>query len=107
MRSFHWSTGASVFAGLLGAGVVDAALVVTRAPGAAPFAVAALAVGIYGAAGLGLGAGLGWAVGIIVGALPARLGSDPQAGHPPARAHLAGPRGAVGLAARGAAGPPG
>ncbi len=43
MRSFHWSTGASVFAGLLGAGVIDAALVLARTSGAPAFAVAALA----------------------------------------------------------------
>src|SRR5438045_3391195 len=67
---FHWPTGASVFAGLLGAGVVDAMLVLARGSGAPLFAVLALAVGLYGVAGL-VGAALGgWAVGTVLGALP-------------------------------------
>ena len=77
MRSFHWSTGASVFAGLLGAGVIDAALVMARSSGAPAFAVAALALGIYGTAGLILGALSGWAVGVLLDAMPRPLAAIP------------------------------
>jgi arylsulfatase A-like enzyme len=102
MRAFHFPTGASVFAGLLGAGVVDAANVVLRSD-APVVVVAALGVGIYGAAGLVLGAALGWAVAIILGALPARLLSDPEVDHRLSAALVAGLFGAVALAIGAAA----
>ena len=102
MRSFHVPTGASVFAGLLGAGVVDALMVLSR-NAEAPIAVLALAVGIYGAAGLVLGLLASWAVGTILGALPARLDADPEADHRLAGAILAGLAGAVALAVGAAA----
>jgi choline-sulfatase len=101
MRSFHWSTGASVFAGLLGAGVVDAALVIARATGSTPLAVLALAIGIYGTAGLVLGALSGWAVGTIVGALPDLRAGENDLGL--AGGILAGAAGAVALAVGAAA----
>src|SRR5438552_13750322 len=99
MRSFHWSTGASVFAGLLGAGVVDAAVVVARASDAPLLTVAALAIGLYGTAGLLLGALAGWAVGTLLGALPERLTTDPEVDTRLAGAILAGVVGALVLAA--------
>src|SRR5690242_14750321 len=98
MRSFHFPTGASVYAALLGAGVVDAANVVLRSPDASVVVVAALGVGIYGAAGLVLGAVLGWAVAIVLGALPPRLSSDPEVDHRLAAAIVAGLFGALALA---------
>src|SRR4029450_9454908 len=100
MRSFHLPTGASVFAGLLGAGVIDALMVLTRSADA-PFAVVALAVGIFGAAGLVLGALSGWAVGIVLGALPGHFAADPEADHRLAGAVVAGLAGGVALAGRG------
>jgi choline-sulfatase len=102
MRSFHLPTGASVFAGLLGAGVIDALMVLTRSSDAA-FAVVALAVGIYGAAGLVLGLLAGWGVGILLGAMPAHLAADPEADHRLAGAIVAGLAGALALAAGAAA----
>jgi choline-sulfatase len=104
MRSFHWSTGASVFAGLLGAGVVDAALVLARSSGAPAFTVLALALGIYGTAGLILGAFSGWAAGVILDALPGSVGADADADQRLAGAVLAGLCGAVALAVGAAAG---
>src|SRR4030095_5530135 len=98
MRSFHWSTGASVFAGLLGAGVIDAALVLARSSGAPAFAVAALALGIYGTAGGVLGGLLRVAGGILFGAMPHPLAADPEADQRLAGAVLAGLAGAVALA---------
>ena len=43
---------ASLFAGVLGGGVIDAALVLSRAPGTPRLEVAALALGLYGTLGL-------------------------------------------------------
>jgi len=103
MRSFHWSTGASVFAGLLGAGVIDAALVLARSSGVPALAVVALALGIYGTAGLVLGALSGWAAGTILGALPSPLAADPEADQRIGGSILAGLCGAVALAVGAAA----
>src|SRR6185436_10497117 len=103
MRSFHVPTGASVFAGLLGAGVVDALMVLTRATEAAG-AVLALAVGIYGCAGLVLGGLAGFAAGTILGALPAHPASDPEGDQRLAGAVVAGLAGAVALAVGAALG---
>lgn len=60
----------STFAGLLGAGLVDAFLVLTREPGARVAEVLVLSVGLYGTAGLVLGTLLGWAAATVLGALP-------------------------------------
>ena len=67
---FHWPTGASALAGTLGAGVLDAAWILVRGSGARAFEVLALAVGLYGAAGLLLGAFAGWAVATAAAAVP-------------------------------------
>ena len=67
---FHWPVALSTFAGLLGAGFLDAVLVLLRGDGARFFETLALAAGLYGAAGL-LGAGLlGWATATVLGAIP-------------------------------------
>jgi hypothetical protein len=67
-RWFHWPTAASTFAGLLGAGVVDLLLVAARGGPLVP--ALSLALGLYGAAGLVLGALAGWAVGTALAAVP-------------------------------------
>jgi arylsulfatase A-like enzyme len=104
MRFFHWPTGASVFAGFLGAGVIDALVVLARGSDAPALAVVALAVGLYGVAGAVLGTLAGWAAGTILGALPARpLAQHEELDARVAGAILAGVAGAVALAV-GAAG---
>lgn len=67
-RVFHWPVAAATFAGLLGAAVVDAALTLARAGGG--LGVVALAVGLYGAAGLALAVALGCATAVVLGAIP-------------------------------------
>jgi len=67
---FHWPSGASAFAGIFGAGILDAGLVLARGSGGRLFEVLALAAGLYGTAGLLLGAFVGWAVATALGALP-------------------------------------
>jgi hypothetical protein len=67
---FHWPSGASAFAGILGAGILDSCLVVARGSGSRPFEVLALAAGLYGTAGLLLGAFVGWAVATAAAAVP-------------------------------------
>jgi choline-sulfatase len=67
---FHWPSGASTLAGILGAGILDAGLVLVRGSGARLLDVLALAVGLYGAAGLLLAAFVGWAVATSLAALP-------------------------------------
>ena len=66
---FHWPSGASAFAGVLGAGILDACLVLARGSGRL-LEVLALAAGLYGAAGLLLGAFVGWAVATATSAIP-------------------------------------
>src|SRR3982751_4398736 len=69
-RSPAAAVGASLFAGFLGAGVVDLAVIVARESGVPPGPIAALALGIYGTLGL-LAAALAWvAVRASLGALP-------------------------------------
>jgi hypothetical protein len=67
---FHWPSGASVFAGTLGAGILDACLILARGNGGRPFEVLALAVGLYGTAGLLLAAFVGWAVATAAATVP-------------------------------------
>ena len=67
---FHWPSGASALAGTLGAGILDACLVLARSSGSRPFEVLALAVGLYGTAGLLAGAFVGWAVATAAAAIP-------------------------------------
>lgn len=66
--SFSWPVAASCFAGLLGTGLLDAALLVA---GGAPLGPAlALAVSLHGVCGIALAAALGVAVGVAIGAVP-------------------------------------
>jgi arylsulfatase A-like enzyme len=67
---FHWPSGASACAGTLGAGILDACLVLARSSGGRPFELLALAAGLYGTAGLCLGAFVGWAVATAAAAVP-------------------------------------
>jgi hypothetical protein len=67
---FHWPSGASVFSGILGAGILDALLVLASGHGATGFSVLALALGLYGIAGLLLGAFVGWAVATASASVP-------------------------------------
>jgi hypothetical protein len=66
---FHWPSGASVFAGTFGAGLLDALMVLVSGHGAGA-SVLALAIGLYGMAGLLLGAFVGWAVATASASLP-------------------------------------
>lgn len=68
-RWYHWPIGASVFAGVLGAGILDAILTAARSQVGAGDVVL-LAVGLYGTAGLGLAVVLGWAAAIALGSIP-------------------------------------
>jgi arylsulfatase A-like enzyme len=61
---------ASTFAGMLGAGVVDTLAVLMRGQHAKLGETAALALGLYGSAGLLLAAVLGWAVATVGNAIP-------------------------------------
>jgi len=67
---FHWPSGASIFAGTLGAGILDACLVLAHGSGGRLFEVLALAAGLYGTAGLLSGAFVGWAVATAIAAVP-------------------------------------
>jgi arylsulfatase A-like enzyme len=67
---FHLPVALSTFAGLFGAGVFDALLVLLRGHRAHAFEALALALGLYGMAGLLCAALLGWAVAIVLGAIP-------------------------------------
>jgi arylsulfatase A-like enzyme len=103
--SFSWGVAGSVFAGLLGAGVVDGAAVLARGAGAAAD-VLALALGIYGTAGLVAGVLAGWAAGATLSAIPGgagRLRDDPGLDDVLAGAIVAGLVGAVVVAIGAAA----
>jgi choline-sulfatase len=82
MRDLHGPVAASVFAGLLGAGLADALITVVRAEAPAPFLpLALLAIGLYGVAGLVAGVALGALTGAALGGVPgggAGLRGDPQ-----------------------------
>jgi arylsulfatase A-like enzyme len=70
-RWLRLDVAASVFAGILGAGVVD--LVMMLRGGNQDLRAAdavALSIGLYGAAGLVAGLALGWAAAVVLGALP-------------------------------------
>ena len=71
LRDVHGPLAASTFAGVFGAGVVDAAVTLARggAPGAGP-GVVELALGLYGAAGLALAVVVGLLVGGVLEAIP-------------------------------------
>ena len=66
----HWPVALSTFAGLLGAGVLDALLVLVRGHQARLGEVLALSLGLYGACGLACATLLGWSVATLLGALP-------------------------------------
>jgi arylsulfatase A-like enzyme len=76
LRDVHGPLAASTFAGVFGAGVVDAAVTLARAgaPGAS-LGVAELAIGLYGAAGLALAATIGLLVGGVIEAIPGGTGA--------------------------------
>jgi arylsulfatase A-like enzyme len=71
LRDVHGPLAASTFAGVFGAGVVDAAVTLARsgAPGGG-LGVVELAIGLYGAAGLALAATVGLLVGGVIEAIP-------------------------------------
>jgi choline-sulfatase len=98
----------SALAGLLGAGLVDAALTLARADGARPAsAVAALAIGLYGALGVVAGAALGALCGGVLAALPggwSGLQQSPERDRAAATGILSGLVGVLVIAAGAAAG---
>jgi len=102
LRDAHGPLAASTFAGVFGAGVLDAA--VTLARGATPGAgggVVALSLGLYGVAALVLAVGVGFFVGGALDAIPggaAALRTDPERDAGVAAGLLAGAIG-VGVAA--------
>lgn len=69
-KRFHWPSAASVFAGILGAGVVDMLIVLCRGTGAHVLDVVALSLGLFGSLGLWAAALTGWAMATVLGALP-------------------------------------
>jgi choline-sulfatase len=103
-RWLRLDVAASVFAGFLGAGVVDLLLVLGRGDGARPAEAVALAVGLYGTLGLVLGAATGWSAAMVLGGLPAPLGAHPQVDRRVAAGVLSGAVGAGALAVVAAAG---
>ncbi len=101
-RLFHWPVGASVFAGMLGAGVVDAAFTLAAQPEARVAEVAAFAFGFYGVAGLVAAGILGTLAAIAIGAVPGgarAIANDERLDLQIAAAILAGTCGAAALAA--------
>ncbi len=71
MRDLQGPVAASVFAGLLGAGLTDAVITAARAEGPAPLVpLALLAIGLYGLVGVVAGATLGALIGAALEALP-------------------------------------
>src|SRR6516164_7559519 len=102
--SLRRPVGASVLAGVLGAGIVDAAL--TAGHGGAG-GVLALAVGLYGAAGIVAALAAELAVGAVLGARPAGWGplrDEPEHDRAVATGILAGCLGVAVAAAVAAAG---
>jgi choline-sulfatase len=75
LRDAHGPLAASTFAGVFGAGLVDAGVTLARAgvAGAGP-GVVALAVGLYGAAGLVAAVVVGLVGGGVLGAIPGGMG---------------------------------
>jgi hypothetical protein len=68
-RWMNLPVAASTLAGLLGAGITDLGLMLARSQGVALVDTAALTLGVYGAAGLLLGALAGWAVAVVAGSM--------------------------------------
>src|SRR3954471_7385523 len=78
LRDVHGPLAASTFAGVFGAGVVDAAVTLARGgasagPGAT--GVVALSLGLYGVAGLALAIVVGLMVGGVLDAVPGGAGT--------------------------------
>jgi arylsulfatase A-like enzyme len=74
-RSVHMAVATCVFAGLLGAGVVDLGLVALQGEGVGWFDAACLILGLYGTIGLVAGVLAGAATAIVDGAIPGGLGT--------------------------------
>ncbi len=72
---FHIPVAVSTFAGCLGAGVVDALLVLACGHHARLFEALALSAGLYGTAGLLCAALLGWSAAAVLGAIPGGWGA--------------------------------
>jgi arylsulfatase A-like enzyme len=89
---------ASVFAGLLAAGLLDLILLRSHDASVPLTAAAALSLGLYGAAGLVLGVLAGWAVAVISGALQPEATTDQRRDALVAAGILAGAVGALVLA---------
>ena len=102
LRDVHGPLAASTFAGVFGAGVVDAAVTLARGGvSGATLGVVALSLGLYGAAGLALAATVGLLVGGVIEAIPggtSALRSDRDRDLPVTTGLLAGALG-VGVAA--------
>jgi hypothetical protein len=76
LRDAHGPLAASTFAGIFGAGVIDAAVTLARGGAAgAGSGVVTLALGLYGMAALVLGLGVGLFVGGALDAIPGGIGS--------------------------------
>jgi arylsulfatase A-like enzyme len=67
---FHQPVAFATFAGLLGAGILDALLVLVRGHHARLLETIALALGLYGVCGLLCALLFGWAAATVLGALP-------------------------------------
>ena len=108
LRDLQGPVAASAFAGLLGAGVADAALTLARAGGSASaLALAALGVGLYGAAGIVAALLLGALSGAVRGAMPggwSGLRNHPDRDRAAAAGVLAGVLGALVVAVGAALG---
>jgi choline-sulfatase len=101
IRRPRWGVGASVFAGVLGAGVVDILMVLLRGPGVPKLELCELALGIYGTAGLIIGILAALAVRATLGAIPGgpdRFASDPYFDEQVATAVFAGMGGTLATA---------
>jgi len=70
LRDVHGPLATSTFAGVLGAGVIDAAVTLARGGAGAGLGVVELALGLYGAAGLLLAVLVGLFLGGVVAAIP-------------------------------------
>jgi arylsulfatase A-like enzyme len=101
LRDVHGPLAASTFAGVFGAGVVDAAVTLGRSGSSDALGVVELALGIYGVAGLALAVTVGLLVGGVIEAIPGGTGAlrdDRERDLPVTTGVLAGTLG-VGVAA--------
>lgn len=99
-RWLHVPVAASAFAGILGAGVVDLLLILAGGQ-ASTFDALALALGLYGAVGVIVAVGVGWATATALGAIPGgvrAVRADPEIDLRVATAIFAGTAGALALA---------